>query len=171
MTDQLSKYFALFTDVKAAFSSAVVVQNILTRMPKIDLAHDKGLKLKEVRGEIEFKSVYFRYPTRKTHVLKGLNLKIEAGKTNAMVGLSGCGKSTVIQIILRFYDIERGLVTLDGVDIRTLNVPWLRSQIGLVSQEPSLFNTTVFENITLGHLNPAHVSAVLFRETNYSVEI
>ncbi len=72
--------------------------------------------------------------------------------------MKGCGKSTTISLLLRFYDIEKGSITIDGVDIRSLNINWLRSKIGLVSQEPTLFNTSVFENICYGDITRDDVS-------------
>ena len=82
-----------------------------------------------------------------TQVLTGLNLPIPRGKTVALVGPSGCGKSTTIQLLQRFYDPIVGGVKVDGVDVRDLNITWLRNQIGVVSQEPILFATTIEENI------------------------
>ncbi|NXT86132.1 MDR1 protein, partial [Zapornia atra] len=83
-------------------------------------------------------------------ILKGLNLKVQTGKTIALVGASGCGKSTTVQLLQRFYDPIQGEIALDGRDIRTLNVKWLRENIGIVSQEPVLFATTIAENIRYG---------------------
>ncbi len=83
-------------------------------------------------------------------MLDGLSLKVEVGKTYALVGPSGCGKSTVIQLLQRFYDPNAGEVLLGGKDIRTLNTKWLRQNIGVVSQEPVLFDTTIAENILYG---------------------
>ena len=86
-----------------------------------------------------------------SQVLRGLNLKATVGQTVALVGASGCGKSTTVQLIQRFYDPQEGAVLLDGRDIRELNVDWLRQHIGVVSQEPVLFDTTIAENIRYGH--------------------
>jgi len=83
-------------------------------------------------------------------VLKGLNLSVRPGKTLALVGASGCGKTTVTSLLQRFYDPGSGSLTFDGIDIRDLNVPWLRSQIGIVFQEPVLFDGTIMENIQYG---------------------
>ncbi|XP_039593488.1 ATP-dependent translocase ABCB1-like [Polypterus senegalus] len=83
-------------------------------------------------------------------ILQGLNLKVQSGTTIALIGASGCGKSTTIQLLQRFYDPLGGEITLDGQDIRTLNVKWLRENIGIVSQEPVLFATTIAENIRYG---------------------
>ncbi|NXR41905.1 MDR1 protein, partial [Zosterops hypoxanthus] len=104
-----------------------------------------------IKGNLEFKDVYFNYPSRPdVEILKGLNLKINSGQTVALVGGSGCGKSTTVQLIQRFYDPKEGMVTIDGQDIRTLNVRYLREVIGVVNQEPVLFATTIAENIRYG---------------------
>jgi ATP-binding cassette subfamily B (MDR/TAP) protein 1 len=105
-------------------------------------------------GRIELKNVNFRYPTRPDAVVcKNYNLIIEKGAVVALVGPSGSGKSTIMNLLLRFYDPIDGSVLLDGVDIKTLNVRWLRSQIGYVGQEPVLFQGSVAENISKGRAN------------------
>ncbi|KAH9634092.1 hypothetical protein HF086_001294 [Spodoptera exigua] len=86
-------------------------------------------------------------------VLKGVSINVKRGQSVALVGHSGCGKSTIIQLISRFYDVVEGSVSIDGNDVRDLSVRWLRDQIGLVGQEPVLFNTTVRENIRYGREN------------------
>ena len=102
-------------------------------------------------GEIEVKRVHFHYPTRpEVQVLQGLDVDIGTGQTLALVGPSGCGKSTIVSLLERFYDPESGSLTLDGSDLRDLNIRWLRSQIGIVSQEPVLFDTSIAENIRYG---------------------
>ncbi|XP_056330778.1 ATP-dependent translocase ABCB1 [Danio aesculapii] len=121
-------------------------------MPRpIDSSSKEGHKPDHVRGDIEFKNINFNYPSRKdVTILQGMSLKVPHGKTIALVGASGCGKSTTIQLLQRFYDPDSGEVTLDGHDIRTLNVRWLRENMGIVSQEPVLFGTTIAENIRYG---------------------
>ncbi|KAG6577939.1 ATP-binding Cassette (ABC) superfamily [Phytophthora cinnamomi] len=104
-----------------------------------------------MQGKIEFKNILFRYPTRpEVTVLRNYNLTIEAGQTVAFCGPSGGGKSTGVSLIERFYDPVDGQVLLDGVDTKELNLNWLRSQIGLVGQEPTLFIGTIAENIAYG---------------------
>ncbi|KAG2428639.1 hypothetical protein HXX76_011345 [Chlamydomonas incerta] len=104
-----------------------------------------------VRGEVQLIDVDFAYPARPDVLLfNKFNLHVPAGKTVALVGSSGSGKSTVVQLIERFYDPLAGTVTLDGIDLRTLPLRWLRNQVGLVSQEPTLFATTIYENIAIG---------------------
>ncbi|XP_049336164.1 ATP-dependent translocase ABCB1 isoform X7 [Astyanax mexicanus] len=121
-------------------------------MPRpIDSSSIKGYKPDSVSGDIEFKKIHFSYPSRKdVKILQGMSLKVPHGKTIALVGASGCGKSTTIQLLQRFYDPDAGEVTLDGRDIRSLNVRWLRENMGIVSQEPVLFGTTIAENIRYG---------------------
>ncbi|VDD83523.1 unnamed protein product [Mesocestoides corti] len=101
-----------------------------------------------------FSNVSFAYPMRKqVKVLNNFSLNIKPGQTIALVGASGSGKSTVIQLIQRFYDANDGQIIIDGEDIRNLDLAWFRSQLGVVSQEPVLFAGTVTENIKLGALN------------------
>ena len=102
-------------------------------------------------GEVAAEGLTFRYPTRPdVTVLEDLGVSIDKGKTLALVGPSGCGKSTIVSLLERFYDPHSGRLTLDGEDLRDLNIRWLRSQIGIVSQEPVLFDTTIAENIRYG---------------------
>ena len=122
-------------------------------LPKyaIDASSDEGKKPSYVDGRIVFNNVSFAYPTRpESLVFDGFSLNIEPGKTVALVGPSGGGKSTTISMLERFYDPTAGSITLDGTDIREINVRWLRDQIGLVSQEPVLFARTIKENIGYG---------------------
>eukprot|EP00198_Chlamydomonas_reinhardtii_P007903 XP_001697240.1 MDR-like ABC transporter [Chlamydomonas reinhardtii] len=107
-----------------------------------------------VRGEVQLIDVDFAYPSRPDVLLfDRFNLHVPAGNTVALVGSSGSGKSTVVQLIERFYDPLAGTVTLDGMDLRSLPLRWLRNQVGLVSQEPTLFATTIYENIAIGTKN------------------
>jgi ATP-binding cassette subfamily B (MDR/TAP) protein 1 len=123
----------------------------IDRVPEIDSANPEGLKPEQVVGEIALEGVTFSYPSRPTvPVVKGLSLRFPAGKTAALVGASGSGKSTIVALVERFYDPTGGVVTLDGVNVKDLNLKWLRSQIGLVSQEPTLFATTIKGNVAHG---------------------
>uniref|UniRef100_A0A8C5IMY4 Bile salt export pump n=1 Tax=Junco hyemalis TaxID=40217 RepID=A0A8C5IMY4_JUNHY len=131
--------------------AATNIFETIDKKPTIDCMSEDGYKLDKVRGEIEFHNVTFNYPSRPDiKTLDNLNMVIKAGETTAFVGSSGAGKSTTIQLIQRFYDPTDGMITLDGHDIRSLNIQWLRSQIGVVEQEPVLFATTIAENIRYG---------------------
>ncbi|KAM9325016.1 ATP-dependent translocase ABCB1-like [Gastrophryne carolinensis] len=134
-----------------ARGAAYEVFHLMSKPRPIDSSSNEGHKPDKLVGNIEFKNIHFSYPTRPDiQILRGLNLKVPAGKTVALVGSSGCGKSTTIQLLQRFYDPAVGEVTVDGHDIRSLNVKWLRENIGVVSQEPILFGTTIKENIRYG---------------------
>lgn len=134
-----------------ARGAACEVYKIIQKERLIDSGSKDGFKPDRLVGRMVFQDIHFSYPTRPdVQILKGLNLTVETGKTIALVGASGCGKSTTIQLLQRFYDPLQGVVTVDGHDIRTLNIKWLRENIGVVSQEPVLFGTTIAENIRYG---------------------
>ncbi|XP_074856744.1 bile salt export pump [Carettochelys insculpta] len=131
--------------------AATVIFETIDNEPTIDCMSEEGYKLEAVRGEIEFHNVTFHYPSRpEVKILDNLSMVIKSGETTAFVGPSGAGKSTTVQLIQRFYDPTEGMVTLDGHDICSLNIQWLRSLIGIVEQEPVLFATTIAENIRYG---------------------
>uniref|UniRef100_A0A8D0SLP0 Bile salt export pump n=1 Tax=Sus scrofa TaxID=9823 RepID=A0A8D0SLP0_PIG len=135
----------------AGRAAAVSIFETIDRKPLIDCMSEDGYKLDRIKGEIEFHNVTFHYPSRpEVKILDNLSMVIKSGEMTAMVGSSGAGKSTALQLIQRFYDPNEGMVTLDGHDIRSLNIQWLRAQIGIVEQEPVLFSTTIAENIRYG---------------------
>ncbi|GJN27392.1 hypothetical protein PR202_gb15412 [Eleusine coracana subsp. coracana] len=124
---------------------------VIRQRPTIVQDTADGRCLDEVHGNIEFKEVSFSYPSRPdVMIFRDFSLFFPAGKTAAVVGGSGSGKSTVVSLIERFYDPNQGQVLLDNVDIKTLQLKWLRDQIGLVNQEPALFATTILDNILYG---------------------
>ncbi|XP_073920946.1 phosphatidylcholine translocator ABCB4 isoform X3 [Castor canadensis] len=137
-----------------ARGAAYVIFNIIDNNPKIDSFSERGHKPDSIRGNLEFSDVHFSYPSRaNVKILKGLNLKVQSGQMVALVGNSGCGKSTTVQLMQRFYDPTEGMISIDGQDIRNFNVRYLREIIGVVSQEPVLFSTTIAENIRYGRGN------------------
>ncbi|KAJ4972618.1 hypothetical protein NE237_005792 [Protea cynaroides] len=134
-----------------ASSAGERIMEVINRVPAIDSDSTEGEILENVSGDVEFKNVVFSYPSRPDNViLKEFSLNVPAGKTVALVGASGSGKSTVIALMERFYDPFNGEILLDGVAIDKLQLKWLRSQLGLVSQEPALFATSIKENILFG---------------------
>ncbi|KAL1914882.1 uncharacterized protein VTP21DRAFT_7798 [Calcarisporiella thermophila] len=150
---------------KALIEAQVAAYRIFStidRVPDIDhspTSISSGKTLSSCSGNIILRNINFNYPSRKnTPVLHGINLEIPSGKIIALVGASGSGKSTILQLVQRFYDPTQGEVLLDGVALKEINVKWLRSQVGVVGQEPILFNDSIINNIVLGalHRNPTN---------------
>uniref|UniRef100_A0A8C3S2E3 ATP-binding cassette sub-family B member 5 n=1 Tax=Chelydra serpentina TaxID=8475 RepID=A0A8C3S2E3_CHESE len=140
-----------FETFSIARGAAFKVFKIIDQKPTIDSFSSDGHKLDHIKGTLEFNNVQFSYPSRPdVQVLKGLTLKIDCGQTVALVGSSGCGKSTMVQLLQRFYDPQEGVITVDGHDITSLNLRHYREFIGVVSQEPVLFGTTIRNNIRYG---------------------
>ncbi|KAE8653400.1 putative ABC transporter B family member 8 [Cucumis sativus] len=139
------------TEAKIAASR---IFKTIDRSPLIDGEDSKGLILNNLQPHIEFDHITFAYPSRPdSFVLKDFNLKLDPGKTLALVGPSGSGKSTVISLLQRFYDPIDGVLKVDGVDIKALQLKWIRSKMGLVSQDHALFGTSIKENILFGKLD------------------
>ena len=143
--------FAFTGDFNNALLAAARVFQLLDRKPKIDTNPAVGLKLNQVEGSLQIREAEFSYPTRRdVQILNRLNLSIKTGESIALVGESGCGKSTVVQLIQRLYDLDRGSLELQGTNIESLNLPYVRSKLGIVSQEPVLFDRSIAENIQYG---------------------
>ncbi|KAK2642699.1 hypothetical protein Ddye_024462 [Dipteronia dyeriana] len=147
----ISETSAMAPDTNKAKDSAASIFKILDSKPKIDSSSYEGMTLSSVQGDIEFKHISFRYATRPdVQIFRDLSLTIPSGKTVALVGESGSGKSTVVSLIVRFYDPDSGHIFLDKVEIKKFKLSWLRQQMGLVSQEPILFNESIRANIAYG---------------------
>ncbi|CAA2959744.1 ABC transporter B family member 11-like [Olea europaea subsp. europaea] len=147
----ISQSSSFAPDSSKAKAAAASIFAMLDRESKIDPSDEAGMTLESVKGEIELNHVSFKYPTRPDiHIFRDLSLAIHSGKTVALVGESGSGKSTVISLLQRFYDPDSGLISLDGIEIQKFQLKWLRLQMGLVSQEPVLFNDTIRSNIAYG---------------------
>ncbi|CAF1798542.1 hypothetical protein HID58_057955 [Brassica napus] len=158
----ISQSSSLSPDSSKADIAAASIFGIIDRESKIDPSVESGRVLDTVKGDIELRHVSFRYPSRPdVQIFQDLCLSIRAGKTVALVGESGSGKSTVIALLQRFYDPDSGEITLDGVEIKTLRLKWLRQQTGLVSQEPILFNETIRANIAYGKGGDASESEIV----------
>ncbi|RWS15751.1 ABC transporter: subfamily ABCB/MDR-like protein [Dinothrombium tinctorium] len=150
-TSLLGQAVAFSSDYQKGKRAAVNIFKLLDRKPKIFDGNRNGLTFKSFEGKIDFNKVSFSYPTRKdAQVFKEITFSVDKGQAVALVGASGCGKSTTIQLLERFYDCDHGLIYVDNVDIRKFNVEWLRSKIGLVQQEPILFSYSIAENIAYG---------------------
>ncbi|XP_057424427.1 ABC transporter B family member 13-like [Lotus japonicus] len=131
-------------------AAAANIMNMIASVSDTSKSLDDGTILQQVAGKIEFCGVSFAYPSRSNMIFENLSFSVSAGKTVAVVGPSGSGKSTIICLIQRFYDPTSGKIMLDGNDLQNLQLKWLREQLGLVSQEPALFATTIAENILFG---------------------
>jgi ATP-binding cassette subfamily B (MDR/TAP) protein 1 len=149
------RIFAYAPDFAKAAAAGQNIIRLLERRPLIDSQSTEGETISAVEGHIEFQHVQFRYPHRPhVTVLNGLSIKVKPGQFCALVGPSGCGKSTTIGLLERFYDPNAGKILVDGKDISKLNLSSYRNVIGLVSQEPNLFDLTVRENIAFGCQTP-----------------
>lgn len=143
--------FSFAPDMGKAKHAAIQLKELFDRKPEIDSWSDEGEKIESVEGAVEFRDVHFRYPTRPEQpVLRGLNIDVKPGQYVALVGASGCGKSTTIALLERFYDPLVGSVLVDGKEISNLNINQYRSFLALVSQEPTLYQGTIRENVLLG---------------------
>uniref|UniRef100_A0A453FAK1 ABC transporter domain-containing protein n=4 Tax=Aegilops tauschii TaxID=37682 RepID=A0A453FAK1_AEGTS len=147
----ISQTSAMASDSTKAQESTTSILAVIDRRSKINSTNDEGIKLEKVDGNIDFNHVSFKYPSRPdVQVFSDFTLGIPSGKTTALVGESGSGKSTVIALLERFYDPDSGTISLDGTELKNLTLSWLRDQMGLVSQEPVLFNDTIRANIAYG---------------------
>ncbi|KAK4480468.1 hypothetical protein RD792_013541 [Penstemon davidsonii] len=153
-TFALVEPFGLAPYILKRRKSLTSVFEIIDRAPKIDPDDNSALKPPNVYGSIELKNVDFSYPTRpEVLVLSNFSLKVNGGQTVAVVGVSGSGKSTIISLIERFYDPVAGQILLDGRDMKSYNLRWLRNHLGLIQQEPIIFSTTIRENIIYARHN------------------
>ena len=137
-----------YNTIQAALAAVERVIEFLKREPKIK-EKENAIKLKDVSGEITFEDVVFGYKPEEP-VIKGVSFKIRAGEKVAIVGPTGAGKTTLVNLLMRFYDPQKGRVLIDGVDVRDVKVSSLRRNIGYVSQEPILFSGTIMDNIKFG---------------------
>lgn len=141
------------TAMSKASSAVIELEEMVNRVSAIDPEDESGYRPDKLEGKIEFQNVKFAYPSRQNQpIFKNMNLTIPAGKTVALVGSSGCGKSTIIQLVERFYDPEDGKILIDDRDIRDYNLKSLRKKMALVSQEPRLLSDSINRNILAGKL-------------------
>jgi len=158
----ISGIFLLYDPIKTLSKLQIVMQQSITATTAIFALLDTNptvqdspdaSKLTSATGRIDFENVTFRYANTVTDAVSDLTLHIEPGKSYALVGASGAGKSTILSLILRLYDPTSGAVTIDGRDLRSVTQKSLREQIGLVTQETFLFHDTIFSNIQFGRLD------------------
>ena len=139
-----------FNTLQSALAASERIFNVMDEPNQIE-DPDKPATPAHRKGEIEFDKVWFRYNENEDYVIKDLSLKVDAGEVAAIVGATGAGKTTIINLLTRFYDVQYGSIKVDGVDIREMKLDELRSRFALVMQDHALFSGTVLENITLGN--------------------
>ncbi|KAH7113669.1 hypothetical protein B0J13DRAFT_656928, partial [Dactylonectria estremocensis] len=137
--------------ISKASAAAQEMFQMIDRESKIDSLSEEGERIPNFRGDIQLRGVRFAYPSRPdVPVLHGLDLDIPADKTTALVGASGSGKSTIFGLLERWYELSDGSITLDGHSVEKLNLKWLRTNIRMVQQEPTLFSGSIFQNVVDG---------------------
>jgi len=163
---QAGTAMSLGPDIGKAIAAATNVFRIIEYPSKVNAIEQDNKKndfvsADNIDGVIEFKDVWFRYPTRKEDfVLRGLNVRINPNESVALVGESGCGKSTFVNLLMRFYDVDFGEILIDGINIKKYNLHSLRKKISLVMQEPSIFNYSILENILYGKLDASNSEVI-----------
>ncbi|CAB1313237.1 unnamed protein product, partial [Coregonus sp. 'balchen'] len=142
---------SFYFELMKGFGAGARLWELLDRKPEFPLNEGIVLRPEQLKGNLEFQNVSFAYPTHKdAPIFQDLSLSVPAGSVMAVVGPSRSGKSTLVSLLLRLYDPDSGVITIDGHDVRDLNPYWLRSHIGTVSQEPVLFSCSIDENIAYG---------------------
>ncbi len=152
--------------MQKCMASASNVFDLLNKKPAIQDAPD-AVVLKECRAVLDFENITFSYGSEQNAV-KDMNLVVEPHKKYALVGSSGAGKSTVLSLILRFYDPQQGVIKLDGRDIRQISQNSLREHIGVVTQETFLFHDTIYENIRYGRLDATEAEIIAAAKLAYA---
>ncbi|XP_012669761.2 ATP-binding cassette sub-family B member 10, mitochondrial [Clupea harengus] len=153
-------FSSFYSELMKGFGAGARLWELVDRKPEFPLDEGISLRPEQFKGQLQFHNVSFAYPTRKeAPIFQDLSLVVPAGSVMAVVGPSGSGKSTMVSLLLRLYDPDSGMITIDGRDVRELNPYWLRSHIGTVSQEPVLFSSSIAENIAYGAVDPRNVTA------------
>ncbi|XP_062850912.1 ATP-binding cassette sub-family B member 10, mitochondrial [Trichomycterus rosablanca] len=156
----IAGFSSFYSELMKGFGAGTRLWELMDRKPELPLNDGLVLRPEQLKGALEFHNVSFSYPMRKDAlVFQDLSLSVPAGSVMAVVGPSGSGKSTLVSLLLRLYDPDSGVVTIDGHDIRDLNPSWLRSNIGTVSQEPVLFSCSIAENIAYGATDSSQVTS------------
>lgn len=150
IADPVRKLSSVYTKLQSGAAAADRVYEYMDRQPKVQ-PNSHGVRLPSLRSTLEFRDVCFSYEAGGRTILSHVNLSVRAGETVAVVGRNGCGKTTMLGLIPRFYDPDHGSVFVDGIDIRKANLRTLRQQIGLVTQDTILFDDTIYNNIAYGN--------------------
>ncbi|XP_013857271.1 ATP-binding cassette sub-family B member 10, mitochondrial [Austrofundulus limnaeus] len=150
---------SFYSELMKGFGAGTRLWELMDRKPEFPLNEGRVLPAGQLKGQLQFSDVSFAYPTREeAPIFQNLNLFVPAGTVMAVVGSSGSGKSSLVSLLLRLYNPDSGIISIDGHDIRDLNPYWLRSHIGTVSQEPVLFSCSIRDNIAYGAVDPEAVT-------------
>ncbi len=159
---------SIYTQAQSALAGAERIYAILDETPELP-DPDNATVLKNLKGKIEFENVVFGYTTER-NILNNISFTVEPGQTVALVGTTGAGKTTIANLIPRFYDVQQGTIRIDGHDLKTLTRASLRSEMAMVLQEPFLFSGTILENIQYGKLSASHDEIIKAAQTASSHE-
>ena len=157
ITTPIKRLSTLNEQIQIGYAAAVSIFSVMDEKNEKDSGK---LNLKKAKGKLEFINVCFTYPKNNKAVLSGINFNIEAGEKVALVGKSGCGKTTLLNLIPKFYDVSSGSIMLDNFDINKISNNSLRKNLALVSQDTILFNDTIFNNIAYGNLKSVSLEKV-----------
>lgn len=151
-----------FNTLQSAMAASERIFGVLDQENPIE-SPEKPVFPNEKSGKIHFENVWFKYNENEDWILKDVSFQVDVGQTVAIVGATGAGKSTIINLIMRFYDIQKGRITLDGIDIRQMDLSYLRSYFGLVLQDNALFSGSIYSNITIGNpsIDPEQVESAI----------
>lgn len=167
----IASFGNLYTQIVGALGATERVQEILQRDSEVNIEDGKTTVSKHFNGDIEYRDVHFSYPSRKDiEVLKGININAKKGEKIALIGTSGSGKSTIIQLLMRFYTTDDGKILIDGKEITDYNITSLRQNIGIVPQEVILFGGSIRENILYGKPNAAEEEIIAAAQKSNSWE-
>jgi subfamily B ATP-binding cassette protein MsbA len=161
------KISPLNNTIQEGMAAAVRIYDILDTASDI-VEREDAIKLESISHSVTFRNVSFKYEDQ--IVLKDINLKVERGEIVALVGMSGGGKTTLSNLIPRFYDVTEGAILVDGHDVRDVTIASLRSQIGIVTQDPILFNDTIRDNIAYGNLNASEADIIAAAKAAYAYD-
>lgn len=167
----IASFGNLYTQIVGALGATERVQEILQRDSEVNIEDGKTTVSKHFNGDIEYRGVHFSYPSRKDiEVLKGININAKKGEKIALIGTSGSGKSTIIQLLMRFYSTDGGKILIDGKEIADYNITSLRQNIGIVPQEVILFGGSIRENILYGKPNASEEEIIAAAQKSNSWE-
>lgn len=165
--DPVKKTARLNNAIQEGLAAAVRVYDILETESDI-VEREDAIELKPKRHSVIFRNVSFKYEDQM--VLKNINLEVKSGEVVALVGMSGGGKTTLVNLIPRFYDVSEGAILIDGHDIRDVTIASLRRQIGIVTQEPILFDDTTRNNIAYGNRQASHGDIIQAAKSAYAYD-